>query len=103
MLSVLVLAAILLTAHELGHIFTTVGFGGHFRGIVFRGIAAGVSLDLSGLSLRRRMGTVWAGTGAELFVAVVITGLALAGVLDMHLLAWTLVIVAADATLNLGP
>lgn len=103
MLSVLIVAAILLSAHELGHIVTTVGLGGRFRGLVFRGIAVGVSLDLTGLSVRRRLGTVWAGIGAELLVAGLVSALALIRVLDMRLMAWTLIIVAVDATLNLGP
>ncbi len=103
MLTVLILAAALLAAHELGHIVTTVGLGGHFRGLVFRGVAIGVSLDLTGLSLRRRLQTVWAGTLAELAFAAVLSGLSLAGIVNMHLMAWAIVIVAANATLNLGP
>jgi len=103
MASVLILAAGLLAAHELGHVLTTVGFGGRFRGLVVRGLAVGVALDVSGLSTRRRLGTAWAGIGAEMVVAGLVSGLALGGVLNMHLLAWALIILAADAALNLGP
>ncbi len=103
MLTVLILVAVLLASHELGHIVTTVGLGGRFRGLVFRGLAIGVSLDLTGLSIRRRLQTVWAGTLSEILVAGALSGLSLAGIVNMRLMAWALVIVAADATLNLGP
>ena len=103
MLIVLLVAAWLLICHELGHILTTVALGGRFQGVVFRGFALGVVLDLSRLSMRGRLGTVWAGVGAEMAATGAVGVLAGMGFLDMRLFAWALIMLAADATLNLGP
>jgi hypothetical protein len=103
MLWILVIAAGLITVHELGHILATVVLGGRFKGLVFRGFALGVKLDLSRLTLRDRLSTVWAGIGAETLAVLGLGVLEECGVVNLHLFAWATLVLAIDAFLNLGP
>jgi hypothetical protein len=77
--------------------------GGRFQGLVFRGFALGVKLDLSRLTLRDRLSTVWAGIGPETLIVPGLGVLAECGVVNLHVGAWAPLVLAIDAFLNLGP
>ena len=80
MIPVLLVAAVLIVGHELAHIVTTVVLcGGRFQGLVFKGLAVGVQLDVTPLNVRQRIGTGWAGITTEVALAGLLAGGALGG------------------------
>lgn len=103
MVTLLLVGVVLVIGHELGHILTAMVCGGRFQGLVFRGFAVGVALDVTALSPAQRLATAWAGVVAE-------TGLLALLALGAQLTWWTwtvpfwaLLLLAANAFLNLGP
>ena len=59
------LAAGLIGLHEAGHLFATRALGGRILGLVWRGFAIGVRLDVTALSPAAVAGTLIAGPVAE--------------------------------------
>ena len=103
MMTVLLVGVMLVLSHELGHILATLGCGGRFRGLVFRGLAVGVALDVTRLSLAQRLFTAWAGVIAETSLLAVLGLGAHVGWWPWMIPFWALLLVAANALLNLGP
>ena len=103
MIAVLLVAGVLILGHELAHIVATVAYGGRFQGLAFKGLAVGVRLDVTGLSVRQRIGTGWAGMVAEVVLASLITGGALLGLWPLTLALWAVGLATFDGLLNFGP
>ena len=103
MITVLLVAAVLIVGHELAHIVTTVLCGGRFQGLVFKGLAVGVKLDVTPLSVRQRIGTAWAGVATEVTLACLLAGGALGGLWPTTIALWAVALAAFDMLLNLGP
>ena len=103
MIPVLMVAGVLILGHELAHIVTTVLCGGRFQGLVFKGFAVGVRLDVTPLSVQQRIGTGWAGMATEVVLAGLIAGGALAGLWSTTMALWAVGLAVFDMLLNLGP
>jgi hypothetical protein len=103
MLAILLVALGLIVVHEVGHIVATVRSGGRFLGLVVRGFAVGVKLEVSPLSTRQRLWSQAAGPLAEVAAAFALTGAAVLALVPPHLVSWTWGVVLLDALLNLTP
>lgn len=103
MLAILLVALGLLVMHEIGHIVATVRSGGQFLGVVFRGFAVGVKLEVSPLSTRQRLWSQAAGPLAEVMAALLLTGAAGLALVPLHLVPWVWGVVAVDGLVNLAP
>ena len=103
MIPVLMVAGVLILGHELAHIVTTVLCGGRFQGLVFKGLAVGVQLDVTPLNVRQRIGTGWAGITTEVALAGLLAGGALGGLWPLTVALWAVGLAAFDGVLNLGP
>ena len=101
--ALLLVAQGLIVVHELGHIVATVRSGGRFLGLVFRGFAVGVKLEVSPLSTRQRLWSQAAGPLAEVAAALALTGAALLSVVPLHLMPWIWGVVGVDGLVNLAP
>ena len=75
------MASLLVCIHELGHLVTTWAWGGRITGLVFRGVAVGVRVDITAIAPAHKAWTVAAGLLAE-------TGAAGLGCLVHPSLAW---------------
>lgn len=96
-------ALLLLAFHECGHILSTLLLGGRVQGLVFRGFAVGVALDLTPLSPRHQRWTVAAGPAAEWLLAAALVAAAHWGFLTPAVAGWACLMLAGDTALNLGP
>jgi hypothetical protein len=66
----LLIASVLIVVHETGHLVVTRWYGGSIHGIVFRGIAVGIRVDLTPLSFPQKAHSIAAGLLAETLVAM---------------------------------
>lgn len=96
-LRLVLVPGLMIAAHESGHVFMTRWLGGRFAGVVFRGVAVGVRLNMDGLTPGQIAWTLVAGPVAEALIVAV------AGLLFPVLLPWWLAVLAADWGLNLVP
>jgi len=97
------LAAGLVLVHEAGHIAATLRYGGRWQGVVFRGWAVGVRLDVTPLSLRQRLATAWAGPLAEAGAAALLAAVLAWHGADRVTVAAAPAVAAADGLVNLAP
>ena len=103
MIPVLMVAGVLILGHELAHIVTTVLCGGRFQGLVFKGFAVGVKLDVTRLSVRQRIVTGWAGIVTEVVLASLIAAGAFGGLWPVTVALWAVGLAGFDMLLNFGP
>jgi hypothetical protein len=103
MIPVLMVAGVLILGHELAHIVTTVLCGGRFQGLVCKGLADGVKLAVTLLSVRQRIGTAWAGMATEVILAGLPAGGAFLCLWPVTAALWAVALAAFDLLLNLGP
>ena len=99
MMVVLLVATVLIVGHEMAHIVTTVLCGGRLQGLVFKGVAVGVKLDVTPLGVRQRIGTGWAESATEVALARLLAG----GLWTLAAALWAVRLAPFDGLLNLGP
>ncbi len=71
-----IVAGSMILAHEGAHVLVTRLLGGQFRRVMFRGVAVGVELTVTGLSPATVAWTLIAGPLAEALVAGIVVALA---------------------------
>ncbi len=101
--AVLLAGVAAVTLHELGHIVATPRLGGRFMGLVFRGLAVGVQLDVTGLTPRQQAATCLAGPLAAWTVPAALGLAALAGWCPAAWAAGATALVGADTLINMVP
>ncbi len=95
--ALLVVAVSMILAHEGAHVLVNRLLGGQFRRVVFRGLAVGVELIVTGLSPTAVAWTLIAGPLAEALVA------GAAAILAPRANAWWLLLLAVQWGANVVP
>ncbi|NMP24443.1 M50 family metallopeptidase [Sulfobacillus harzensis] len=97
LIPLLVVAILMLAAHEAGHVVLTRFLGGRWLGIEFKGIMVGVRLSVKSLSLKQIAWTLAAGPLSETYIVV------LACLWRPHDAHWFLLLLGLEWVLNLTP
>lgn len=99
----IVVAGLLLLAHETAHAAAAWVLGGRVRGVAARRWAIGLAIDVGGIAATHRHWTLWAGPGVEAITMAVALIAVRLGYLGPRWALPVAVVGALDLGLNLVP